>query len=50
MIGMLSGARASERAFGEGTGPDPATINLTATGGARRMPYTFNDPPNYPGR
>jgi hypothetical protein len=48
MIGGLSGARAKERAFAEGKGPDPAAINDMPTTGGARMSYTFNDPPNYP--
>jgi hypothetical protein len=28
LVGMLSGARAAEKAFAEGHGPDPATIDL----------------------
>ena len=35
MIAMLSGARAQEKLFAEGRGPDPATVNVsTPTGSA----------------
>jgi hypothetical protein len=38
MVGMLAGARTVERAFAEGQGPDPATVDLFSTG-----PTFFNE-------
>ena len=34
IFGWLAGARAKERAFAEGRGPDPATIDYTVTTGS----------------
>ena len=44
MIGLLNGARATERALAEGKGPHPAALNLVAG------PFTYNEPPNFPDR
>ena len=44
MIAMLAGGRAQEKAFAEGRGPDPATVNYaTPTGSANALGVAAGD-------
>ena len=42
MVGLLAGARAMERAFAEGRGPDPAELDISSNSGT--LGTGVNDP------